>query len=284
MKFKIAGIGELLWDIFPNGKRLGGAPANFSYHIQALGAEAFVVSCVGNDAPGDGLRLKLKMAGLTDEYVVSDMIHPTGSVVVSIDRSGQPQYIIMENVAYDFIAILQRHIELAGCLDAVCFGTLAQRSEVSSVAIRHFLSILSKSILKVLDINLRQSYYSRSVIEQSLSLCSVLKLNEQELYVLSDIMSIRGSSSVIASKLITMFKLDLVAITKGEHGSIIYTGDREYIHPGIPAKICNTVGAGDAFTAALVMGMLRGDSVQKISEDANKLASQVCQMQGATTA
>lgn len=284
MKFKVASIGELLWDIFPNGKRLGGAPANFSYHIQSFGADAYLISSVGTDPLGIEIRQKLKKSGLTDIYVSEDMVHSTGTVMVSIDKSGQPEYIITKNVAYDYIPFNQRYVELAGCVDAVYFGTLAQRSEVSALTIKKFLSTISKSVPIVLDINLRLSCYNRSIIEQSLSLCTVLKLNEFELNVISKMMSIGGDRREIISKLINMFNLDLIALTRGECGSVIYTCEREYVHQGFPVKVCNTVGAGDAFTAALVMGILRGDGIEKISEDANRVASKVCQMEGASTA
>lgn len=278
MKFKIAAIGEVLWDHLPYGKRLGGAPYNFICHAQTLGAEGYLISSVGNDDAGAEIRQQFQLSGLTDKYVVTDTTHPTGSVMISIDKSDQPEYIITNGVAYDYLPLLPEFESLAGGLDAVCFGTLAQRSEISEKTIRKFLDSICRPALKILDINLRQPFYNKAIIEESLRLCSILKLNVHELDVVAGILDIKGDQQRVVNSLKSKYDLDMVALTRGENGSSIYCGGHEYRHCGFKVKVRDTVGAGDAFTAALVIGILRSDPIDKISEDANRIASQVCQI------
>jgi fructokinase len=279
----VVGIGELLWDLLPEGKELGGAPANFAYHAQSLGAAASVVSCVGEDDPGGEILDRLGEQGLDLRYVAVTSEHPTGTVSVELDGKGKPKFTIHQNVAWDYIPSSSEQIRLAGRADAVCFGSLAQRSPVSRRTIRLFLEGTRPDVcLRVFDINLRQSYYSRDLIRESLTLCNVLKLNDEEITVVSELLSLKGSESERVGQIVKEYSLRVVAVTKGERGSSVYTPDGKTEHPGFPPeRIVDTVGAGDSYTASMVMGLLRGESLGTICENANRLASYVCSQKGA---
>lgn len=281
-KYKVAGIGELLWDYFPSGKRIGGAPANFCYHCQVLGAQAYLISSVGVDNNGLKIREELRSSGINDSFLSCDTSHPTGTVNVILDKRGQPDYTITEDVAYDFIPLKVEYLEVADILDAVCFGTLALRSAVSAETIKAIVGRVSKLKIRVLDLNLRQSYYDDRSIQEALQLCNVLKINEQELDTLTTLLHLSQSHHDAIKELTGVFELKAVALTRGERGSLLFTEGNYFSHSGFPVKVCNAVGAGDAFTAALVMGMLQGDAPELINERANRLASRVCQLEGAT--
>jgi len=283
-RFVVVGLGEILWDLLPNGKQLGGAPANFAYHAHLLGAEAYVVSCVGSDPLGreifqriDGLDIGRLFIQVTDQ-------HPTGTVDVQIDAEGNPRYVIHENVAWDFIEVTPDLLELAQRADAVCFGSLCQRSAVSRDTIRQFLQATRPECLRVVDINLRQAYFDAALVDESLQAANVLKLNDQELPAVAKLLGITGSDTEIVAKLIDQYGLDGIALTRGAEGSILYTQDRISRHPGFKVQIADTVGAGDAFTAALVMGLLGSFDINKVSVAANRVASYVCTQAGATPA
>jgi fructokinase len=277
----IVGIGELLWDLLPAGKQLGGAPANFVYHAGKLGAEAYIVSVVGNDDYGKEILNILDHQNMSDKYIKKDNLHNTGTVSVSLDNKGVPTYIIHKNAAWDFISLDNDLISLAQKTDAVCFGSLAQRSEVSRHSITGFLKSLKHDCLKICDINLRQNFYSKKLITESLALTDILKLNDEELKVISELLSFSGSENDLLLQILNKFNLQLIALTKGAKGSILIT-KREY--SGIQApeiKIADTVGAGDAFTAAMIYGFLQGYSIKSIHKNANNLAGYVCSKPGA---
>lgn len=279
----IVGLGELLWDLFPTGKKMGGAPANFAYHAGALGAEAFVVTCVGKDELGKEILESLGKHGLDLRYVETTSLYPTGKVSIELDKKGKPNFTIHENAAWDHISCSPDILALAGRADAVCFGSLAQRSPVSRDTIRRFLLHTDPDeCLRVFDINLRQSYYSEEVIRESLGMCRMLKLNDEELPVVCRILGIEGAESDTLETLAEQFDLRAVALTKGDKGSTILTNQGMATHPGFkPERIADTVGAGDAFTASLVMGLLRGDDPDTICRNANRLAGYVCSREGA---
>jgi len=280
--FKVVGLGELLWDLFPDGKRLGGAPANFAYHVQALGGRGIVVSCVGDDELGKNIFADLGETGLDLRHIAIDRQHPTGTVSVELDENGKPDFIIHKNVAWDFIPSTPALLDLAATADAVCFGSLAQRSPVSRETIQRFLKATRRDCLRVFDVNLRQSFYSESIVRESLSLSDVLKLNDDELPVVADLLSIAGSESEVLDRLIAEFCLRAVALTRGARGSLLCTPGGKAEHPGSPPdRIADTVGAGDAFTAAMTMGMLQGKALEAIGEHANRIASHVCSRAGA---
>mgnify|MGYP001251091769 FL=1 len=281
MPFTVAGAGEILWDLFPTGKRPGGAPANFCYHARMLGADSFVVSRVGTDKPGEELLERLAELGLSSRYISLDRVHPTGSVSVTLDSKGNPDYIIHENVAWDHIPFDEQASALAKSVDAVCFGTLAQRSPESRESIRRFLKSVPESRLKVFDINLRMQYYSPELINDSLLLCNVLKVNSEELSKIGSMFSLSGEPEETLSILCEKYNLRLIALTKGSEGSVLYTPEEISYHLGFKVEICDTVGAGDAFTAALTLGVLEGKTLAEINEFANTVASLVCHYNGA---
>jgi fructokinase len=280
----IVGLGEALWDKLPGGKQLGGAPANFAYHAAALGARGFVASRVGDDDAGREITARLDALGLDRTHVGSDRDHPTGRVDVRVDARGVPEYVIHQPVAWDYLPADAPLLDLASRADAVCFGTLAQRSAVSRRTIRSFLRATKPSCLRVFDINLRQSFFSRDVIEESLRASDVLKLNDAELPVVSRLLDVAGEGMTALRGLMDRYPLRVVALTRGPRGSLLVCRDgRTSDHPGAPvSNVADTVGAGDAFTAALVLGVLANRDLERINAAANRLAAYVCTKPGAT--
>ena len=279
---KVAGIGELLWDVFPRGKQMGGAPCNFAFHALQAGFEAHVVSAVGEDPNGEEILELMNQLGLDQAFVQSKAEFPTGTVTVELTGEGIPEYIIHENVAWDHIGWTSELETLAGEVDAVCFGSLAQRTQVSRDSIRLFLEATRPECLRVYDINLRQSFYTRETLLQSLKLANVLKLNEDELPVLAAFLEFEGSEQEILSRLLSDFQLKLIAYTMGGQGSWLVTTD-ESSHCEVPSvKIADTVGAGDSFTATLLAGTLRGLPLKSIHKTATEVAAFVCSQHGAT--
>lgn len=280
--FTLAGLGEILWDILPAGKQLGGAPANFAYHAQALGAKGVVVSCVGDDELGKEILSRLGGLGLDCRFIAVDKAHPTGTVTVKLDENGKADFTIHENVAWDFIPLDTGLLELAAQIDAVCFGSLCQRSEVSRDTVRRFLQATKPDCIRVLDINIRQSYYNKDIVHTMLQVSDVLKLNDEELPVVAKLLDMTGSETNIFSQLTERYALRLIALTRGEAGSRLYGRGEDSNHPGFPAQVADTVGAGDSFTAAMTLGLLQGKELDRINEDANRVASYVCTQSGAT--
>jgi len=281
----VVGLGEILWDMLPDGKQLGGAPANFAYHANALGAQGVVVSAIGRDQLGRDIYKRLGELGLSRSYIAIDPEHPTGTVDVKLDEKGVPQYTIRENVAWDFISSSPELLELAPQVSAVCFGTLCQRSEVSRETIQEFLSQTGPDCLWVFDINLRKPYYDEDVVRASLEAAHVLKLNLDELRIVAEMVGIEGSGEdELIARMLEQFPLRMIALTNGESGSVLATPEETSRHPGFQVEVCDTVGAGDAFTAALTIGLLKGLSLDNINICANRLASYVCTQKGATPA
>ena len=282
-EYTVVGLGELLWDLLPDGKQVGGAPANFAYHAQALGARGAIVSCVGDDALGHEIVERLRGFGLDVDRVAVDGAHPTGTVSVELDGQGKPDYTIHEQVAWDFLPLAPDLRELAKRTDAVCFGSLAQRSSVSRDTILQFLGATPSGCLKVFDINLRQSYFDAATIRASLGLSDVLKLNDEEVPIVADLLAMPGAEPAVLDQLMETYALRMVALTRGERGSLLLTRDEAVQHPGCtPPEMADTVGAGDCFAAAVAMGLLRGDALADVSAQANRLASYVCSRKGAT--
>jgi fructokinase len=277
----IAGFGEILWDLLPSGKQLGGAPANFAYHAGALGAEAFPVSSVGEDDHGREIMSLLKHKGISADFISVDPLHSTGSVTVNLDANGVPAYVIHENVAWDHIPFKDHIPILASRLDAVCYGSLAQRCETSRNTLRQLLDSLHSGCLKVFDINLRQHYYSEDILTETMLASDILKLNDGELTVMADMMSLRGTEKEMLMQLMEKFSFRLIALTKGEKGSILMSQNDYSSQTALPVKIVDTVGAGDAFTAAMTMGYLKNFPLEQIHVQANRLAGFVCSQAGA---
>ncbi|MHC4843308.1 MAG: carbohydrate kinase family protein [Planctomycetota bacterium] len=281
--YTLVGLGEILWDLLPEGKQMGGAPANFAYHAQALGGNGVVVSCIGDDDLGKEITEILTNLGLEQRYIAVDKDHPTGTVTVELDDKGVPNFTIHTDVAWDFIPSSPDLLELASKADAVCFGSLCQRSDVSRQTVRDFLQATRPECLRVFDINIRQHYYSKDIVQNMLEISNILKLNDDELPIVAELLGIEGSETEILSSLVDKFELQLVVLTKGDKGSRLYSKDNDSEHPGItPEKIADTVGAGDAFTAAVAFGVLLGKDLDEINEHANKVASFVCSQNGAT--
>ncbi len=220
--FVIVGLGELLWDLLPGGRQLGGAPANFAYHASSLGDRGIVASRVGIDAPGREAIDRLEEIGLITSYVQRDEAHPTGTVLVQVDDKGQPCYTISENVAWDFLEWTDEWQKLAGAADAVCFGSLAQRTRQSKNTLRRFLEATRPDALRIFDVNLRQTFYSVETLDESLKLADAVKLNAEELpRVIESLGLDGGSEETRARRLIEAYDLELVCITRGGCGSLL---------------------------------------------------------------
>ncbi len=279
----VVGIGEVLWDLLPCGKQLGGGPMNFACHVHLQGVPTAMVSSVGQDALGLEAVERLNSIGLRTDFISSNYEYPTGTVSVTVNDSGIPDYIIHEDVAWDHMVWRAELGDLASSAAAICFGTLGQRHMDSRSVIQQFLGYASADCLKVCDINLRQNYFDHEIVAQALTLANVLKLNDAELPVLASMFQLTGSNESMLRQLISQHSLDLVALTCGDNGSMLITANESATHPGIPATVVDTVGAGDAFTAALVVGLLEGKSLDEINESANRRAAEVCGHAGAIT-
>ena len=277
----IVGIGEMLWDVFPDGKKLGGAPLNFSHHCGQLGASAHPVSAVGADTDGSEIRQILASKNLPDAHVQTDTAHPTGRVNVTL-HNGKPTYEILAGVAWDYIRFDQNLRDLASRADAVCFGSLAQRSSVSRVTIQAFLDAMRPESLRIFDVNLRQNFYSKQILETSLRHANIFKLSDEELPTLAQFFELTGQVIDQLQTLRGMFDLRLVAYTRGGEGSVLVTADESAEHPGFPTQVVDTVGAGDSFTATLCMGLLQNLPLAEINRRACQVAAFVCSQEGAT--
>ncbi len=282
--FNIVGLGEILWDIFPEGKKLGGAPTNFAYYSRGLGQNGIIVSRVGSDPLGKEILDSIEDLNLDSTYIQGDPSYPTGTVDVKLNETGQPGYIINKNVAWDFLILDDSLKKLAKDADAVCFGTLAQRSSKSKDTISRFLKLTGNNTTKIFDINLRQDFYSDRIIRQSLENTNILKLNSHELKILKNLLcySDDGSEINLCKKIINEYNLKLLCLTKGDEGSLILNKSDYFIHKGYKVEVADTVGAGDAFTAAMAVQYLKGKTLKEISNAANKLGSWVSSQRGAT--
>ena len=283
MNFNVVGIGEVLWDLLLTGPQLGGAPANFAYHAHALGARAQVITRVGNDDYGREIIRRFHEMGLPDTTVQMDETASTGTAKVALSGDGLAHFTIQENVAWDYLAVTREARAAAREADAICFGSLAQRCEPSRSTIQQLVATAPADALRVCDINLRQQFYLRGLIEQSLQLANVLKLNDDELLSLAGMFSLTGSPEHRIKRLAQTFSLRLVALTRGANGSLLYEEEGRWSDcPSRPVKVVDTVGAGDSFTAALVLGLLRKMDLDEINALANEVARYVCSRKGAT--
>ena len=278
------GLGELLWDMLPKGKQIGGAPFNFARHCNQLGLEGFPVSQIGIDELGNETVSLLKDWGITPDFVSRDPQHETGTVNIRLDNQGKPNYEIRDDAAWDFIQHNLLLEQLAPKVDIVCFGTLAQRSDASRFTIYSFLDRMSSDAIKLFDVNLRQHFYSIGSIEASLERASILKLSDEELPVLKNAFSLSGSVEVQLSELKNRFELKLIAYTRGAEGSLLIDGSGTDDHPGTTITTIDTIGAGDSFSATLCAGLLQGLTLAPLNENANQVAAYVCSQRGATPA
>jgi fructokinase len=282
-KAVMVGLGEVLWDLLPSGKVLGGAPTNFAYMASVLGDEGVVASRVGSDRMGQEAHQQLQRLGLSTSYLQRDSEFPTGTAGVLIDAAGQPTFTIGESVAWDRLQWTPEWEKLAAQAEVICFGSLAQRAAISFDTIDRFLRSSRRDALRVFDVNLRQSYYNADVLKRSLDHANIVKLTEQELAVVAATIGLKGTDEKrLARSLIRECRLKLVCITRGARGSLLVS-QRECIgHPGFAVKVVDAVGAGDAFTACLAHHFVRGHSLSEISGYANRFASWVATQVGAT--
>ena len=280
----IVGIGEILWDCFADRRELGGAPANFAYHASILGNNGIPISRVGSDRPGKDILERLRDLGIKTRYLQIDPVHSTGTVEVSLGAYGIPDYKIIEDAAWDYTAWNDNLISLASYADAVCFGSLGQRSAVARETILKFLESVRRDAILVFDINLRQSFYSGDVVKKSLEFADVLKLNSEEIDTVVDLLKLKvqPEPEKKCMELLKQYNLDLICLTLGEKGSILISADEVVHHDGFTVKVKDTVGAGDAFTAALTHHLLKGTSLEKTNEYCNRYGSWVVSQRGGT--
>ena len=278
----IVGIGEVLWDILPDGKKIGGAPANFAYHVSQFGLQSLVVSAIGDNALGQEIIGTFQDKGLNS--LISTVPYPTGTVQVELDMAGIPQYIIKEDVAWDYIPFTPELEALARNTCAACFGSLAQRSTVSRNTINRFIDTMPKDngTLIVFDANLRQSFYSEDVLEQSMAQCNVLKINDEELPIVCRISGITESDPENQCRaLLNRYNLKILILTCGVNGSYIFTPDAKSFLPTLQVKVADTVGAGDSFTAAFTASILSGLPVPVAHRKSVDVSAFVCTQNGA---
>lgn len=277
----VVGLGEVLWDVLPSGKKLGGAPANFAYHAAQFGANGMVVSAVGNDALGT--EILDVFATQNRKHTTEVVPYPTGVVEVTLNTGGIPVYNIKENAAWDYIPFTDKLKEIAESTQAVCFGSLAQRSKVSRNTIYSFLDAMPVDSLKIFDINLRLHFYNEEIIAASLDKCNVLKLNDEELAVLEELFGLQPATrQEQCLEVLERFRLKLLILTCGAVDSYIITAD-ETSHQQTPkVEVVDTVGAGDSFTGSFCASLLKGNSIKKAHELAVRVAAYVCTQKGAT--
>jgi fructokinase len=278
----VVGIGEVLWDLLPDSRQLGGAPINFACHAHALGAEAWTITRVGDDALGREIIAHLRTLGLRTEALTVDAGAPTGTVSVALAHDGQPTFTIHEQVAWDRLTLTAEAHTVVARADAVCFGSLGQRSDAARETIQTLVRAAPRDALRILDVNLRQQYYSHDLLDASLGLANVVKLNDHELPVLAALLGLSGDASQQLAELTRRYGLRMVALTRGAHGSLLYAEGRVSEHGGTPVRVVDSIGAGDAFTAALALGQLAGWDLDTINARANAVASFVCSQSGAT--
>lgn len=278
----IVGIGEALWDVLPEGRKIGGAPANFAYHISQFGLDGMVVSAVGKDVLGD------EIIGIFDDKKLEHHIEradfPTGTVEVTLEGDGIPKYDIKENVAWDNIHFTKELEEIAGRAKAVCFGSLAQRNPVSRKAIHEFLDAMptGKDNLKVFDINLRQNFYSEEVVRQSIEKCNVLKINDEELVIVKSLLGLSADTQDgLCQELLSLGGLRMLVLTCGVKGSKVFSDEGVSVMDTPKVQVADTVGAGDSFTAAFVASILRGKTIKEAHRTAVDVSAYVCSQHGA---
>jgi fructokinase len=284
--YTVVGLGELLWDVFPQGRQLGGAPANFAYMTNLVGDTGIVASRVGDDDLGREAQERLQALGLQTSFVQVDKQHPTGTVKVDVDPAGQPTFTIATSVAWDSFEWTPEWGALAQRADAVCFGSLAQRCPESRGTIRSFLKAMRPEAIRVFDVNLRQNFYSSTILTESAALADIIKVNHEELPVVAKLLGIPFiyDERRAAQWLRDTFGTKLVCMTRGAKGSLLVGENEISEHSGYRVYVADTVGAGDAFTAALVYHYLRHASLSALNEAANRMGAWIASQTGATPA
>ena len=280
MKQLIVGLGEILWDCLPEGKKLGGAPANFAFHARLFGADSVAISAIGRDELGDEILRELDEKGL--KYLLPRVEQETGTVQVTLDSEGIPSYEIKTGVAWDNIPFLPEIEQLAEKCDCVCYGSLAQRNDVSRNTIKEFLKRTPQKCLKIFDINLRQQFYTKELIHDNLLACNVLKINDEELDIVAEMY---GYSDLSVEdkclRLLEEYQLKMLVLTCGVNGSYVFAPGQKSFMETPKVEVADTVGAGDSFTGAFAASLLAGKSIQEAHQLAVKVSAFICTQKGA---
>ena len=276
----VVGLGEALWDVLPDGKKLGGAPANFAYHAGQFGLDTIAVSALGEDKLAEETIKALEEHGLT--YLMPRVPYPTGTVQVTLSGDGIPSYEIRENVAWDNIPYTPEMTDIAKHCRAVCFGSLAQRNVTSWATIRQFLDDTPEDCLKIFDINLRQQFFTKNVIEESLKRCNVLKINDEEVVTFSHLFGYEGlDMRETCLKILSTYGLQMLVLTCGTNGSYVFTPSITSFQDTPKVEVADTVGAGDSFTGSFCAAILNGKSIEEAHKIAVKVSAYVCTQNGA---
>ena len=280
-KHYVVGLGEALWDMLPDGKKLGGAPANFAYHAGQFGLDTLAVSALGEDALAEETIEALKKNSL--QYLMPRVPYPTGTVLVTLSGNGIPSYEIKENVAWDNIPFTAEIEEVARNCRAVCFGSLAQRNVVSRDTIQQFLDATPKECIKICDINLRQQFFSKEILEGSFKRCNILKINDEELVVVSHMFGYQDlDDAKVCEQIVRDYDLQMLVLTCGTNGSHVFTADgRHSFQPTPKVTVADTVGAGDSFTGSFCAAILNGKPVEEAHRIAVEVSAYVCTQNGA---
>lgn len=280
MKRLVVGLGEVLWDMLPEGRKIGGAPVNFAYHAGQFGIDTMAVSAIGNDKLGEDTIAE--MNGKHLNHIFPSVPYPTGSVQVSLDEKGVPAYDIKENVAWDNIPFTNEIESVARSCRAVCFGSLAQRNAVSRNTIRKFIESTPSGCIRIFDINLRQNFYTSNVIRDSLELCNILKINDEEIMLVSRMFNYDSSNiENVCRTIMEDFSLEMVILTCGTKGSYIFTKGGVSFMPTPKVNVADTVGAGDSFTGSFCAAILRGLPVAEAHKKGVEVSAYVCTQNGA---
>ena len=280
MKRLVVGLGEVLWDMLPEGRKIGGAPVNFAYHAGQFGIDTMAVSAIGNDKLGEDTIAE--MNGKHLNHIFPSVPYPTGSVQVKLDEKGVPAYDIKENVAWDNIPFTNEIESVARNCQAVCFGSLAQRNAVSRNTIRKFIESTPSGCIRIFDINLRQNFYTSNVIHDSLELCNILKINDEEIMLVSRMFNYDSSNiENVCHTIMEDFSLEMVILTCGTKGSYIFTKGGVSFMPTPKVNVADTVGAGDSFTGSFCAAILRGLPVAEAHKKAVEVSAYVCTQNGA---
>ena len=283
MSPRVVGIGEVLWDLLPTGPQFGGAPANVAIHAAALGGQGTLVSAVGTDDAGVAARQRLEEADVRQQAVATLRDHPTGVVRVTLDAAGHPSYDIATGSAWDAIPWTSQVADVVARAEAVCFGSLAQRSAVSRATIRRAMAEARGAAWRLFDVNLRQAWYDAEVLDMSLRLANAVKLNDEELPVVARLCGIAGATEdAQLHGLLERYDLALAALTRGPRGATLLTPAARVTALAPATRVADTIGAGDAFTAALLVGLLREAPLTEVAARANAVAAYVCSQAGAT--
>jgi fructokinase len=282
---QIVGLGEILWDVFPDGARFGGAPANFACSASGLAAGSARVAmagAVGGDDLGRRALAEFTARGV-DVAAMAVLQEPTGRVDVTVDAAGHASYVFAPDCAWDTLPWSDSLERLAAATTAVCFGTLSSRGATSRATIRRFIAAVRSPALRILDLNLRPPFWSPEIVRDLLPLANIVKCNDDELPVVAEILGLSGSPEAILRQLVDRHDLRLAALTRGAKGSLLVTADGSSSDlPGTPVDVVDTVGAGDAFTAAVTLGLLAGWPLSKLHAHAERVAAYVCTQRGGT--